>query len=135
MIINGDIMEPKAIAMRVVVLTPMVSLCVLDAYSAVQRWSDKDAIYCGGMSYAAHVAGGFSGLFCGTFLLRNYEKLKWEKILQWICLGVYVVAFVTVFGLSIINYNIGSYHEQYNRTFVNCTNIELETKNRFPCIF
>ena len=66
----------------------------------------------GGVSYAAHVAGGFTGLFFGTFILRNYEKVNWEKVLMWVLLGVYAAAYVTVTVLSIMMIKINTFDEK-----------------------
>lgn len=107
-IINGDIMDKKAMILRLVVLTPMVGACLFDAYLAVQRWTDKNAMGGGGVSYAAHVAGGFTGIFLGAFVLRNYETKKWEGVLKWVFMGIYVVAFAVVTGLSIAGIDINT---------------------------
>lgn len=109
-IINGDIMDKKAMALRLVILTPMVGACLWDAYLAVQRWTNKDKYMGGGgVSYAAHVAGGFTGLFFGTFILRNYEDVKWENITKWVFLGIFTAAYGTVIVFSIGNWNINSF--------------------------
>ena len=107
-------MDKKALVLRLVVLTPMVGACLFDAYLAVQRWTDKNAMGGGGVSYAAHVAGGFTGLFFGTFVLRNYEKVKWEKVLMWVLLGIYAAAYLTVTVLSIMKININTFDEKYD---------------------
>ena len=106
-IINGDIMDKKAMVLRLVVLTPMVGACLWDAYLAVQRWSNPSKyLGGGGVSYAAHVAGGFTGLFLGTIMLRNYEAAKAEKIITYAFVGIYVLAFIAVTVLSIMGVTI-----------------------------
>lgn len=114
-IVNGDIMDKKALALRLVVLTPMVGACLWDAYLAAQRWSNP-AEYMGGsgVSYAAHVAGGFTGLFLGTFILRNYEKESWERITKIIFLGIYIAAFGVCFILACLNINIKTNQNKNN---------------------
>ena len=105
-------MDKKALVLRLVVLTPMVGACLFDAYLAVQRWTDKNAMGGERVSYAAHVAGGFTGLFFGTFVLRNYEKVNWEKVLKLVMLGIYAAAYVTVTVLSIMKININTFDEK-----------------------
>ena len=103
-IVNGDIMDKKALVLRLVVLTPMVGACLFDAYLAVQRWTDKNAMGSGGgVSYAAHVAGGFTGIFLGAFVLRNYKNAKWEGVLKLVFMGIYAIAFIAVAVLSIMH--------------------------------
>ncbi|CAG0900320.1 unnamed protein product [Cyprideis torosa] len=46
------------------------------------------------VGYAAHIAGGLAGLLVGIGVLRNLEKHRWEKILWWIAIAVYVVLMV-----------------------------------------
>jgi len=109
-IVNGDIMDKKALVLRLVVLTPMVGACLFDAYLAVQRWTDKNAMGSGGgVSYAAHVAGGFTGIFLGAFVLRNYENAKWEGVLKLVFMGIYAVAFIAVAVLSIMHIDINTF--------------------------
>ena len=84
-------------------------------YLAAQRWSNP-AQYMGGsgVSYAAHVAGGFTGLFLGTFILRNYEKESWERITKFIFLGIYIAAFGVCFILACLNINIKTNQNKNN---------------------
>ena len=101
-IINGDIMNKKVMVLRLVVLTPMVVSCLFDVCYAVERWNYEG--YNGdGISYTAHAAGAFTGLFFGTFTLRNYEKETWENFTKWVFVGLYIAAFGTVTVLSIFD--------------------------------
>ena len=60
------------------------------------------------MSYAAHVAGAFTGLFLGTFVLRNYENQKWEKPVKITFVVVYCVAFAAVLVLNAMGVQKGA---------------------------
>merc|ERR1711879_167610 len=91
-IVNGDIMDKKTLGLRLVILAPMVGAALYDTYLAVGRWS-SDALGGSGVSYAAHVAGAFTGLFLGTFVLRNYERANWEKPVKITFVVVYCLAF------------------------------------------
>ena len=125
LIINGDILHKESITFRLAVLSPIVSLCLIDAYrlATAKIIMDGDAV-----SYAAHVAGGFTGLFCGTFLLRNFRKEKWEKILRRYFVWIYAFVFGAVSALSLVKWNLDN-NSHLNQGTVNGTNIEFGTKN------
>lgn len=81
---NGDIMNKKALMVRLVVLVPLIAAALFDLYLAIQRYSNIDSFRNGhggggGVSYAAHIAGAFTGLTFGLPVLRNFEVAKWEK--------------------------------------------------------
>lgn len=42
------------------------------------------------ISYAAHVGGALAGLLLGFVLLKNINPLKWEKILWWVGLVLFI---------------------------------------------
>ncbi len=46
---------------------------------------------CSNVSFLAHVGGAFTGLLLGVVMLRNLEKLVWERVLRWVCLALYVI--------------------------------------------
>jgi len=102
-IINGDIMDKKTMVLRILVLTPMLSGCLWDAYLAFQRWTNRDDYMGGGgVSYAAHISGGFTGLFLGTVALRNYDLKKWEKFVMFGFVVVYLAGFTAVAVLGVM---------------------------------
>ncbi|XP_064095972.1 rhomboid-related protein 2-like isoform X1 [Macrobrachium nipponense] len=41
--------------------------------------------------HAAHLGGAIAGMTVGTYILRNFEKRKWEKYCWWASLLVYLV--------------------------------------------
>lgn len=42
-------------------------------------------------SYAAHLAGALAGLLVGFVALRNLKVRRWEEILGWFALVVYIM--------------------------------------------
>jgi len=110
MIINGDMMEKTITSfvnfklnnyyLRFAILAPMVGTCLWEVYLGTKRWSGKTGMDSERTSYAAHVAGGFTGIFLGTIVLRNIEEQDWEIIVRRVFCGVYVVAFGSVLVMS-----------------------------------
>ena len=42
------------------------------------------------VGYAAHFAGAVAGLLVGVNILRNLQVEKWEKVVMWVCLFIYM---------------------------------------------
>ena len=108
-ILNADIMEKQSICVRLGVLAPLVLYWLIDA--ACFLWMPKEDSS-QGISVAAHVAGGFTGIFSGTFVLINYEKQLWENRVKYIFIGIYAAVFITVFVLSVMKFNINNFDEK-----------------------
>ena len=96
MILNGDVMDKNSLWHRLVVWLTLAGFCLHDAYLLM---IDDGYTH---MSYAAHVAGGFTGLFLGTFVLINYDEQAWEIKWQYVAITIYVMAFAEVLVMSIM---------------------------------
>ena len=94
MIINGDVMDKHSLWHRLIVWLTLAGTCLYQAYLLLSEDEFTE------VSYAAHVAGGFTGLFLGTFVLINYKEQDWEKKWQYISIGIYAMAFVEILVMS-----------------------------------
>ena len=45
------------------------------------------------IGYTAHFCGALIGFLMGVVCLRNLKKLKWERVLWWICLAAAILLF------------------------------------------
>lgn len=91
-ILNGDVLSKVSKAIR----TAAVLLVLLFdfGYSIYIRVSDSPKPK---VSIAAHVAGALVGLSMGVIALINFKKSLRDKVVFWICVGVYT-AFM-IFGI------------------------------------
>lgn len=121
LIINGDILKKKSICSRLVILAPIVGGCFVDAYRLFNAHYSKIIMDSAKVSFEAHVAGGFTGLFCGTFLLKNYDTKEWELVLQKYFLWIYAFVFGAISALSFVNFNVNNYPYQ---GIVKCINAD-----------
>ena len=46
------------------------------------------------VSYVAHLAGALVGLLLGIVVLRNLREHKWERVLWWFCLILFLILFL-----------------------------------------
>lgn len=100
LIINGDIMDKKALLVRAVFILPLVCTVIFDTWQAMSRFGQHD--FAGtGVSWSAHAGGAFVGLFFGIYVLRNYEVMKHERICKWISICVFGAGTVSLFILTI----------------------------------
>jgi len=53
------------------------------------------------VGYAAHFAGALAGLLVGVFTLRNFKVEKWERVVMWICMTVYVATMAALIAINI----------------------------------
>ena len=53
------------------------------------------------VGYVAHLAGAIAGLLVGIQVLKNLRPLKWEKVIWWISLSLYVILVVTAIAWNI----------------------------------
>jgi hypothetical protein len=68
-------------------------------------------------SYSAHIAGALAGFFIGVNVLRNIKARRWEVILGWFALVVYIL----LMGFAII-FNIVNEKHYIDETNVNRCN-------------
>ncbi|UXI14729.1 hepatocyte growth factor-regulated tyrosine kinase substrate [Sarcoptes scabiei] len=66
----------------IIFITTDISVAVYDRYKTSQR---------NRVSYSAHLAGALVGLFVGFNVLRNLKARRWEIILAWFSLIVYII--------------------------------------------
>lgn len=56
---------------------------------------DIGSILCNGMNqsvgYMAHLFGGVTGILIGIGILRNLDEQKWERIVWWICIAIFLI--------------------------------------------
>ncbi len=57
---------------------------------------------CDKVSYTAHIGGALAGLLLGVILLRNIHRLKWERVLQWIGLGMVLRVMLIAIIMTIV---------------------------------
>lgn len=57
---------------------------------------------CDQISYTAHIGGSVAGLLLGVALLRNIHTLKWEKVVKWVGLGLYLAIMVFAIIMTIV---------------------------------
>lgn len=64
-------------------------------------------------SYAAHLAGAIAGLLVGIIALRNLHVRKWEVVLGWLALVLYVLLMggAIIFNLTYPDYFPQQYDE------------------------
>ena len=96
-VMNWDEMDfnwARLLAIIVFVSTD-ISVAVYDRYKTSQR---------NRVSYSAHLAGALVGLFVGFNVLRNLKAKRWELVLAWFSLTVYII-FMTVAILFNIFYD------------------------------
>jgi len=48
------------------------------------------------VSYAAHIAGAVAGLLLGLVVLRNLQVKRWERVVWWLCLILFLALLMTV---------------------------------------
>lgn len=58
------------------------------------------------IGYAAHFAGAVAGLLCGFFILRNLEESKFEKIVKYSALAIFIalISFCIVWNAAYKSY-------------------------------
>lgn len=88
-IINWDEMP-----FRIIRVIAIAAFIIFDVGSAVYR--RMYAAECERVSYTAHVAGAVTGLLMGIVLLYNLKIIKWERVLMFTCLGIYIAIFLYV---------------------------------------
>jgi len=104
-IMNGDIMDKGLMTIRLVVLAPLVLTAIWDVWNAYQRYFNNVTGL--PVSYAAHVSGTITGLFLGTFLLRNFKQQKWEKILMVVFFSIFGAFFLAIVIMSFMGVHVG----------------------------
>ncbi|XP_023333181.1 rhomboid-related protein 1 [Eurytemora carolleeae] len=55
------------------------------------------------VSYGAHLAGAFVGLFLGVVTLRNFRVISWEIKVWWVCFMIYVISFTILIIWNLVN--------------------------------
>jgi hypothetical protein len=66
------------------------------------------------MSYSTHILGALAGFFIGLNVLRNLKARRWEVILDWFLLIIYIL----LMGFAII-FNIVNERHYIDETNVN----------------
>ena len=54
------------------------------------------------VGYIAHLAGAIAGLLVGVNVLRNLQVEKWEKVVWWVCLTIYVLLLAGLIAANIL---------------------------------
>jgi len=68
-------------------------VAIFERYSAKQNRT----------SYAAHIAGAIAGLLVGIAVLRNLRVSRWETILGYFAILVYILLVAGIILFNIIN--------------------------------
>ncbi|KAE9414305.1 hypothetical protein Angca_008534 [Angiostrongylus cantonensis] len=84
---------------RWVRLTLIVVFLTFDISNAIIRRFCADE--CDSVSHSAHIAGGITGFFFGILILYNVVERRWERIMQCICMVLYVVFLLFILALTI----------------------------------
>ncbi|KAJ1355020.1 hypothetical protein KIN20_012130 [Parelaphostrongylus tenuis] len=80
-------------------LTLIVIFLAFDITTAIIRRLSADE--CESVSHSAHIAGGITGFCFGVLILYNVVERPWERIMQYICMVVYVAFLVFITALTI----------------------------------
>ena len=54
------------------------------------------------VSYVAHLAGAVIGLLLGIVVLRNLREHKWERVLWWFCLILFLLLFLAAIIINAV---------------------------------
>ncbi|KAH8854197.1 Rhomboid-related protein 1 [Schistosoma japonicum] len=96
-ILNWDLMQKgwlkdplKFISSGVVRLTIIMILAGSDTGLAIYaRFTNSEEL--SKIGFTAHFGGLITGLLSGVVILRNFKVEKWEKVLSWICIIIFIL--------------------------------------------
>lgn len=62
-------------------------------------------------SYAAHLTGALAGFLIGMVVLRNLKVKRWERILGWLSIIIFIIliSFAIIFNIANPNYFVDPY--------------------------
>ena len=94
-IFNWGEMEFPALRLLAFLLLAGVDTGVAIYYRYVQGIDTK-------VSYVAHLSGAIIGLLLGIVVLRNLREHKWERVLWWFCLILFLLPFLAAIIINAV---------------------------------
>merc|ERR1712013_410757 len=95
---------PHAFGGKLVRLLKLVLILLFTAFdfgsALYRRLAEEDS----GVSVVAHVFGFLAGFLFGFTLLRNEKTERWEIVLKFTCLAIFLVLFLIGLGINIAGY-------------------------------
>ena len=99
-----DKKTPHAFGGKLVRLLKLLLLILFTSFdfgsALYRRLAEEDS----GVSVVAHVFGFLAGFLFGFTLLRNEKTERWEIVLKFTCLAIFLVLFLIGLGINIAGY-------------------------------
>lgn len=69
------------------------------------------------VGYVAHLCGAVAGLLVGIGVLRNLKVRRWERVLWWCAVTLYIILMVTGICIHVFYVNHFPHRQSFNGQF------------------